>query len=163
MTGHTITLLLGTDDIAKLSSISGNVDIDALVPWIRVAQLNEIKRILGVNLYDKIVTDYENDALAGEYLLIYNQFVVDMLSYFSAANFVKFNPYKITNGGVYRTISPEIDNVDLAELNYIVDNYEKLGNAIELMFNKYIKDNPVPEYTNNCDGDSSYGLSWFLG
>jgi len=73
------TLLLKADDIARLTSISGNVDLNILTPWIFSAQLNDIRRILGLNLYNKILVDFDNDDLTGEYKTIYDNYVSQML------------------------------------------------------------------------------------
>lgn len=157
------TLLLRSDDIAKLSSISGTTDIDKLTPWIYSQQINQIRRILTVPLYDKILLDFENDTLAGDYLIIYENFVVDMLVYFSAATFISLAPYQITNGGVYKNVPENGETIDVSELNTIVSRYTALGNAVELIFNDFMKDANIPEYTKNCSsGGSSYGLNWYL-
>lgn len=159
------TLLLKTDDIARLTSISGNLDIDQAVPFIYIAQRNEIKRILGIPLYEKILVDFENDTLSGTYLTIYTDFVVDMLTYFSASNIIKFTPYKVTNAGVYRTQPENGVTVEFEELVHLTKDYYALGNNLELMFVKWIKDNPVPEYPNDgccTNHKSSYGFNWYL-
>lgn len=157
------TLLLKTDDIAKLTSISGNVDPNKLVPFIKLAQKTDITRILTKPLYDKILADFETQTLAGEYLFIYENFVVDMLSYFSSKHFVKMAPYQITNGGVYKATSPDIGPIDYEEVTTLVQYYETLGNGIELMFYDYMKDNSVSEYTRNgCEDNSNLGFNWYI-
>ena len=60
------TILLGPNYVQKLTAISGNVDMDKLTPFMWIAQNNEIKRILTDDLYNKILTDFENDALTGD-------------------------------------------------------------------------------------------------
>ena len=165
MTGNTTTLLLNTDDLFKRTIINNNVDIDSITPAIFIAQIAEVKRILTIPLYNKILTDYENDALTGNYETIYYEFVVEMLSYFSAAEFISTGGYKITNAGINKMI-PEFGNpVEVTEVNSIVAHYRSLGNAIELAFRDWIKspENSVPEYTLNCSNNSSsYGLTWFI-
>lgn len=155
-------LLLRTDDITRLTAISGNVDIDAIVPFIYVAQKNEIKRILGSELYNKILTDYDNNTLSGEYEFIYSEFIVDMLSYFSAAYFVTFSPYKITNAGIYRSVPENSDSVGIEEIDSVIKNYKYLANNIELLFVEYMKNITIPEYTSCDDNNSNYGFDWVL-
>jgi len=75
-----IKLLISIDDIARLSGFDGNIDNDSISPFIFMAQNSEIKRILGTELYNKIVNDYENETLTGSYLEIYNEKVNDLLS-----------------------------------------------------------------------------------
>jgi hypothetical protein len=49
-----IKLFLKPNDIPALTSFSGNIDIDQLAPCISIAQQTYIKRVLGLNLYNKI-------------------------------------------------------------------------------------------------------------
>ena len=66
-----IQLFIKETDIAELTGFSGNIDADSLIPAINVAQTTHLRRILGINLYNKIASDIENDTLAGNYLAIY--------------------------------------------------------------------------------------------
>lgn len=157
------TLLLKTDDIARLSSISGNVDIDKLTPFIYTAQKNEIRRILGYTLYNKIVEDFDNDTLTDEYLIIYDEFVVDMLVYFASADFIKMGAYQITNGGVFKHNPENAEVVDLNEIKSLSASYKSLGNAVELVFKDYMSGITVEEYKGNCStSNNSLGLNWLI-
>jgi len=155
------TLLLKSDDIPKLTKISGNTDIDSLTPYIYAAQKNEIRRVLGLNLYNKILADFETDTLAGSYLTIYDEFVVDMLVYYSAANFTQFGSYQMSNGGIYRHIPDNGESVEYSEVALLITRFQQLGAAVELIFKDWIKDNPVAEYTQNCTSNS-FKFNWFL-
>lgn len=158
-----ITLLLGPNDMPRLTKISGNVDVDSLTPFIYIAQSTDIKRVLGAELYNKILTDFDNDDLSGEYLTIYDNFIVDMLVYYSSANFIKFAPYQISNGGIYRHVPENSDAVDVEEVNQLINRYNQLGAAIEQMFYEYMKDITLPEYSKTC-GDEAlrFKFPWQL-
>lgn len=163
ITGHTTALLVDPSDVIKRSILSSNVDGDFIVPNIYNAQLNKIKRILTPTLYKKILSDYENEVLAGDYLIIYEEFVVDMLSYFAAAEFISTGAYAVTNGGINRHLPEFGEAVDTVEIANISQHYNSLGDAIELVFTEWIKDNPVPEYTNTCcNNNSSFGSNWWF-
>lgn len=155
------TLLLRTDDLSKLTKLSGNIDLDNLTPYIYAAQKNDIRRILGLNLYNKILNDFEQDELAGNYLLIYDEFIVDMLVYYSAANYMQFGSYTIANGGVFRMVPDNAEPVDASEVEKLIIRFQQLGASVELIFKDWIKDNPVPEYTTNCNSNS-FKFNWFL-
>lgn len=154
-------LLLKTGDIPRLTKLSGNIDIDSLVPFIYTAQKNEIKRVLGLDLYNKILTDFIADTLADNYLIIYDEFIVDMLAYYSAANYMKFAPYQISNGGVYKHAPENAEIVDSLEVDKLITRYYSLGEGVELVFKEWIKDNPVPEYTQSCK-NKSFKFPWML-
>lgn len=157
------TLLLSPDDIIRLTGLSGTIDLDKLTPFIRTAQRNEIRRILGYELYNKILLDYENDDLTGEYKIIYDEFIVDMLVYFSASDYIKMGTYAITDGGIFKYNPENGETVDINEIKSLVSSYKSLGNAIELLFKDYIKGTNITEYRNNgCDNNSSFGANWYF-
>lgn len=157
------TLLLGPNDIARLTKISGNVDIDSLTPFIYIAQTTDIKRVLGADLYNKILNDFDNNTLEDDYLTIYDNFIIDMLVYYSSANFVKFAPYQISNGGIFKHVPENSDSVDIEEVNQLINRYNQLGAAIESMFYDFMKDIDIPEYQPTCGSDKlRFKFPWQL-
>lgn len=142
-----IKLFLTEKDIPFLTSISGNVDVDSLKPHIYTAQTTEIKRILGVNLYNKIYTDFSDDTLTGVYKDIFDNYVVDMLVYFTCCNFVQFGGYKIANQGIFKSTADGGTAVDYKEISVLASKYRQLGANVELNFRTFINDNPIPEFT----------------
>lgn len=83
-----IQLFIKETDIAELTGFSGNIDADSIKPAINVAQTTHLKRILGQSLYDKISTEIENNTLSGDYLTIYNDYIVYMTAFFSKYLFI---------------------------------------------------------------------------
>jgi len=133
---------LTENDIPALTSFAGNIDTDALKPFIVIAQTNDILPILGVDLYNKINTDIENETLSGIYLEFYDKFIIFMLAYFSCSHYIAINSSQISQNGI---IKPE-QRTDLNEINRLSAVYNQLGNNIFLQFKEFIKLNPVPEY-----------------
>lgn len=156
------TLLLKTDDLPRLTRLSGNIDVDSVTPYIYTAQKNQIRRVLGLPLYNKILADFDADTLAGNYLTIYEDFIVDMLVYYSAANYVQFGSYSISNGGIYRTVPENAESVAMTEIEKLINRYNELGAAVELVFVDWIKDNPVTEYTKTCSTANRFKFNWYL-
>jgi len=133
---------LTENDIPALTSFAGNIDTDALKPFIVIAQTNDILPILGVDLYNKINTDIENETLSGIYLEFYDKFIIFMLAYFSCSHYIAINSSQISQNGI---IKPD-QRTDLNEINRLSAVYNQLGNNIFLQFKEFIKLNPVPEY-----------------
>lgn len=158
-------LLLSENDIPKLSAVSGNIDIDNMTPYIKMAQDTQLKRMLTINLYNKIVADYENDKLKGEYLFIYNNFIVDFLVYYSAMNIVLFNSFKITNSGVHQLEAKNASVLEMKDIEKVANRYRQLGASVELTFNEYMRTSKIKEYRdgNGCNGNSkpSYQFPWY--
>jgi hypothetical protein len=133
---------LTENDIPALTSFAGNIDTDALKPFIVIAQTNDILPILGVDLYNKINTDIENDTLSGLYLQFYDKFIIFMLAYFSCSHYIAINSSQISQNGI---IKPE-QRTDLSEINRLSALYNQLGNNVFIQFKDFLKLNPVPEY-----------------
>lgn len=141
-----INLFLKETDIPFLTSLSGNIDVDSLTPHIYTAQTTEIKRVLGVDLYNKIYTDFSNDALTGVYETIYKDFIVDMLVYFTCSIYVQFGSYKTTNLGIFKTTADGGQVVDYKEVANLSSKYRQLGVNVENNFHVFMKKNKVVEY-----------------
>lgn len=141
-----IQLFIKETDIAELTGFSGNIDADSLIPAINVAQTTHLRRILGINLYNKIASDIENDTLAGNYLAIYNDYVVYMTAFFSASIYLSLNTSKTTNAGTYK-LSPENSTSSTAsEVNTLGKNYEAIAIVYETNFREFMKTITIAEY-----------------
>ena len=158
-------LLLNVDDIPRYTNISGNIDVDRLTVGIRTAQRSELRRILGVALYEKIKSDFENGTLDGLYKTIYENFVVDILVNYSAYNIVIFNSLKVDNAGNFYYEPKNARSADMEDTEKIAQRYLKLGASIELEFNNWIKKNKVAEYPNSgscSSNNNSFKFNWVL-
>jgi hypothetical protein len=133
---------LTENDIPALTSFAGNIDTDALKPFIVIAQTNDILPILGVDLYNKINTDIENETLSGIYLEFYDKYIIFMLAYFSCSHYIAINTSQISQNGI---LKPE-QRTDLKEIDRLSALYNQLGNNVFLQFKEFVKLNPVPEY-----------------
>jgi hypothetical protein len=157
----TTTLWLKEADIPTLTAFSGDIDADKLKPHIYTAQKNDIKRILGLDLYTKIDTDYKADTLAGEYLTLYDEYILDMLVYFSCKNYMAFGSYKTSNAGVYKITSENGQLIDSKELGVLINRYREMAANVETEFYKYMKTINIPEWTETTDNDSNKVIPWY--
>jgi len=82
-------LLVTKEDIYKYTQLKGNVDIDNISPFIKVAQDIEIQGVLGTVLYRKILTDVMNNTLAGNYLTLTSYYIQPMFIHYAMADFVQ--------------------------------------------------------------------------
>jgi hypothetical protein len=139
-------LLLKPNDIPRLTSLNGNIDIDAIAPHVFTAQINDVRRILGVNLYDKIVSDYDSETLENEYATIYNDYVLMILAYYSAFYFIQFGGYKIVNNGIVKMNIEGGTTVDMKEISILANKYKEMAVTYEMELNKYLAKVTIPEY-----------------
>lgn len=160
-----IIYLLNQNDLPRLTSISGNMDLDAIKPFVKMAQDSNIKSILGESLYNKIETDFVNDELADDYLKIYDDYVVDMLVYYSAYYLVSLHNYKISNNGILKASPENHETLDNMDIEKIASKYLQLGASVELRFNQEKSKYNIPELKPKNCGDSNsgnYKMNWFL-
>jgi hypothetical protein len=142
-----IKLWLNQNDIPALTAFAGNIDADSLKPFIFIAQTGDIKAILGVELYDKINTDYIDETLTGVYKEIYDNYVIYMLVYFACSHYIAMNSSKVSNNGI---IKPE-QSTDLKEIDRLSRRYSDLGNNVLLTFKDYMKTVNIPEWKYDCE------------
>mgnify|MGYP001421930683 CR=1 FL=1 len=157
-------LLLRPDDIPRYTNISGNLDLNRITPHIRNSQRTYIKRVLGKSLYEKILNDFENDTLEGDYENIYEDFVLDMLVNYSAYLIVLFNGLRVENAGNVYNDPDNSTSADMEDVEKIANRYLSLASAVELEFNNWIKNNKITEYPNSgsCKTVTTYSLPWVL-
>jgi hypothetical protein len=148
---------LTENDIPALTSFAGNIDTDALKPFIVIAQTNDILPILGVDLYNKINTDIENETLTGIYLDFYDKYIIFMLAYFSCSHYIAINTSQISQNGILKAEQ----RIDLKEIDRLSSLYNQLGNNVFLQFKEFVKLNPVPEYKLEQITRKSNVIQWY--
>lgn len=136
-------LLLKPNDIPRITSLSGNIDIDSLKPHIFTAQVTDIKRILGKTLYDKML----EETLTDEYLTIYDEYLIFILSYYATAYFIDFAGVKVVNNGVVKMTVENGETADLKQTQILAEKYRKLAINFEGQLLEYLKTIDIPEYT----------------
>jgi len=155
-----IKLLISIDDIVRLSGFDGNIDNDSINPFIFMAQNSEIKRILGVELYNKIVLDYENEELADEYLTIYNEYVATILAYFSCSFYLQLGVAKVSQNGVYLVTPEKTEQLTDEERNKKGQLYEKLAIGLENKLIEYLNSITIPEWIAPDQTKAKSSFNW---
>ena len=153
-------LIITIDDIARLSGFDGNIDNDSINPFIFMAQNSEIKRILGVNLYDKIVSDYENDTLAGNYLLIYNDYITTILAYFTCSFYLQLGVAKVSQNGVYLVTPEKTEQLTDEQREKKADKYEKLATGLEIKLLEVLDLLNLPERPSPDSTKAKSNFNW---
>lgn len=141
------TLFITAENVKETTSISGTTDNDSILQKIYYAQITDIVRILGQNLYDKIYSDFPT--LTGDYLIIYNKYIIDMHVFFTAHYFTLFNEVKSSNTGnniLTGNWQPSTKTVMLSE------QYKGLAVSVENNFRTFMEKSTVPEW-GNCQRD----------
>lgn len=155
-------LWLKQTDITELTALSGNIDSDALIPFVTTAQKTEMKRVLGLILYNKIDADIQNETpLSGNYKIIFDEFIVPMLVYYSCTNYISFGGYKISNTGIHKVSGEGVASAESKEVDVLIGRFRQLAVSVETAFFAYIKTVNIPEYTTNNEDNANTFFPWF--
>ncbi len=167
--------LLSKSNIAKETIIGGNVDIDKLVPHIKIAQDGFLKELLGKTLYDKICLDfsktYDNigsgSTLSGLYLEMFEDFIVPMLIHKATELYLETAPYFITNAGVTKQKTELTETVSLKEKESMVAVSRGIFDMYHQRWLDWLKtySESIPEYPKSMKPASTNYImvnGWFL-
>lgn len=155
-----IKLIISIDDISRLSGFDGNIDNDSINPFIFMAQNSEIKRILGVNLYNKILDDYENDTLASDYLAIYNDYIATILAYFTCSYYLQLGVAKVSQNGVYLVTPEKTEQLFDEKSNKMAEKYEKLATGLEIKLLEALDLLNLPERPSPDNTKAKSNFNW---
>lgn len=150
-------LFITAENVKETTSISGATDNDLINQKIYYAQITDIVRILGVNLYDKIYTDIDN--LTGDYLLIFNKYLIDMQVFYTAYYFTLFNETKQSNIG--NTILSTERGQPSQKTTELAEQYKALAVSVEDNFRTYMENLSVPEWSSSKKGEETTNFNDF--
>ena len=153
-------LLISIDDISRLSGFDGNIDNDSIAPFIFMAQNSEIKRILGNDLYNKLVLDYENEDLAGNYLTIYNDFVSIITAYWSCSYYLQLGIVKISQNGAYLITPEKTEQVFDDKTGKIANKFEALAIGLEHKLVEYLNTLSISEWKSPDQTSAKSSFNW---
>ena len=148
-------LFITPQEMASTTILGGNVDIDKYLFCIANVQLTTIEPLLGTELYNKILTDAENDDLSGDYLTLYNDYVKPITKNEATAQYIEIASYMLTNGGLFKHTGENIEVVDKQEAQFLAQKYSGLAQMYVQRFYKWICKNPLTEYKTYQDDVSA--------
>jgi hypothetical protein len=125
-----------------------------------MAQRNDIKRILGQNLYNKIVDDYESETLAGNYLDIYTNYISIIQAYYTCSYYLQLGIAKVSQNGAYLVTPEKTEQIFDEKTSKMADKYEKLAVGLELEFVKVLDELNLPERPAPSDIKTKSNFNW---
>ena len=161
-------LFITPQEMTSSTILSGNTDTDKYDFCILQAQITTIEPLLGTELYDKIILDKTNNALAGLYLELYTDFIKPITKNEALAQYIEIASYMVDNAGIYKKAGENIEVVAKDEVQYLAGKYKSLAQMYVIRFNKWICRNAIPEYKTfqnevNAIRDINLNVGWHLG
>ncbi len=163
-------LFIKRSDIVKNTALSGNVDPDKFLQFVKLAQEIHIQDFLGTDLYDKISNDIIASTLSGDYLDLVNEYVQPMLIHYAMAEYLPFAAYTISNGGVFKHNSENATQPQKEEIDVLITKERDYAEYYTNRFIEYMSFNAsskFPEYYSNNNEDiypdkENYYQGWVL-
>lgn len=162
-------LFIKREDIVRNTSLSGNLDTDKYLMFVKIAQDIHIQNYTGTKLYEKISNDILNNTLSGNYLALVTDYIQPMLIHFAMAEYLPFAAYTVANGGVFKHTSENSVNAEKVEIDYLVEKERTIAKYYTERFIDYMSFNQslFPEYNENVNEDiypdrDSRPASWVL-
>jgi len=143
-----ITLMIEPSDVVGLTTLNGNIDSDSIKPMIFIAQTTHLKAFLGLKLYTKIYTDFVADTLTGNYLIIFEEYIKDLLSYKTSELYVEMGGYKIGENGIHKITSENRETINESETASLVLRFSKLVANVEGNFKEFVEPLALVELQN---------------
>jgi len=136
--------------------MSGSVDTDKFIQFIKIAQEIHVRNYMGTDLYDKISQDIIDGNLTGDYLNLVNDYIQPMLIHFAMAEYLPFAAYTIANGGVYKHNSENSSIANKEEVDLLISRERDYAEYYTQRFIDYMSFNAnskFPEYYTNSNED----------
>ena len=139
-------LFISPQELSNTTILSGNVDIDKYTFCIANVQVTTIEPLLGTELYEKIITDLEDETLTGLYLEMFNKFIKPITKHYSVGQYIEIASYILDNGGLYKHTGENVEIVDKQEAQFLANKYNGMAQMYVHRFDKWICKNNIPEY-----------------
>jgi len=149
-------LFIKRADLIKNTAMSGSVDTDKFIQFIKIAQEIHVRNYMGTDLYDKISQDIIDGNLTGDYLNLVNDYIQPMLIHFAMAEYLPFAAYTIANGGVYKHNSENSSIANKEEVDLLISRERDYAEYYTQRFIDYMSFNAnskFPEYYTNSNED----------
>ena len=91
-------LFISEETIKNSTTINGNVDVELLLPYIKVSQDIHVQQLLGTDLYDVLqdkIAGTGGASLAGNYKILVDEYIQPVLIHYSLYECLPFLSYKI--------------------------------------------------------------------
>jgi hypothetical protein len=144
-------ILLKDNDLTKNTVLGGNIDVDKLRQCVLDAQVTRLEELLGETLYNKIEADFENEALTGVYLELYDKYIKPFLIRQSAVEYLKIGAFTVANNGIFQPQPNNAIAITDKNLSNLVNEVRIKADMFAERMRKFLCKNNIPEYASASD------------
>lgn len=143
--------LITANDVISKAFIHGNID-PALIKaeFIEVSQEENIRAVLGNDMYDEIVSENNANVFTGSNETLLNNYIKPALAFFVAKDILLHIAVRITNKGVMLNNGTESTQASREDRASLISRYNEQGITMIDKMKRYILDNSstFPLYAN---------------
>lgn len=146
-------LFITSENVKETTSISGTTDNDSISQKIYYAQITDMVRVLGQELYDYFLN---TATYTGAYLTIFDKYLIDMHVFYTAHYFTLFNEVKSSNVG--NTILSTERGTPTQKTVQLAEQYKSLAISVENNFRAYMEKSNIAEwnYTKKAEETTDF-------
>jgi hypothetical protein len=149
------TALFISEEKLKSYAIAGNVSPSLLLPHLKDAQRIYIESALGTALYEDLQAHILASTLAGDDLILVNDYIQSTLVHYATLQAIPFLAYKIENGNIYSKTSENGVALSREELGDLKDSVKNTAEWYRARLIDYLCYNSAlyPKYNDNSGAD----------
>lgn len=152
-------LFITNNDLKRNSIVSGNVDPDKYIQYIKIAMDIHIENYLGTKLYVKLQELIESGDILNtqyvNYLYLLNTYIKPMTIHWALVEYLPFGAYQVTNHGVFKKLPESAESVNKNEVDFLIEKERTIAQHFTRRMIDYLCVNSTlfPEYYQNNNGD----------
>ena len=150
-------LFISEDKLKDSTAINGNVDVNFILPYVKVAQKIHCEDKLGTDLYDKLQSEITAGTLTGDYRTLVDDYIGDMLPQWSFYMCIPYLRFKIENSNIFSKTSETGTALSTEESQHLREEVRNTAEYYTERMIEYVTNNlsSFPEYSTNTGADVS--------
>ena len=149
-------LFVTRKDIVKYTNVSGGVDTDRFIQYVKIAQNIHIQNYIGTDLYNKISADIIAGNLAGNYATLVENHIKPSLVHWAMVEYLPFAAYSVSNKGIFKGTSENAESVSKEEVDFLIEKERTTAQYYTDRMIEHFSFNAAslyPEYYTNNNSD----------
>lgn len=149
-------LFVTRKDIVKYTNVSGGVDTDRFIQYVKIAQNIHIQNYIGTDLYNKISADIIAGNLAGNYAILVENHIKPSLVHWAMVEYLPFAAYSVSNKGIFKGTSENAESVSKEEVDFLIEKERTTAQYYTDRMIEHFSFNAAslyPEYYTNNNSD----------
>ena len=155
-------------DLKRESVLDGNVDIDKVRQWMKIAHDTHVRNLLGEDLFDRFqagITASDLTTGADSETSLLNDFIKQLTIHWCLVTVFEFLPYTASSKGIFKHTSENAETNSKEENDSLVEKHRNLAQSYSRRFVSYMTYNSslFAEYTSNTDEETKPSKSTDFG